>query len=442
MPNSLSENAICRVAANAFALALIYLAQPHVHADPISIDWVTVGDPGNANDTTGYGAVNDEYRIAKHEVTIQQYTDFLNAVAASDSNGLYFPNMESDPSVAGIARTGSSGAFTYAVIGPSGLTPAGAASPGNRPVTYVDWFDAARFANWMSNGQPTGLQGPTTTENGAYDLSLWFLGIAPAANGTNPNTGAAPLYRIPTENEWYKAAYYKGGGPTAGYWSYATQSDSAPGNVIGGAANQANYAPGGVYAVPQSASFASDQNLLTDVGAFSGSPSAYGTFDQTGNVFEWNDLDGTGGFLRGLRGGNFASDTATISAAFGRGDLDPLEPVGGFRLVSPVPEPSTVVMVAGGLAWAALGAWRRRARDGARVRAGASLRPCFGLREARLDAEPSPVQPTLGVGCDGPSENGQDARVSRIKRKGPVVGETTGPVAAIEVWVFGGGNSR
>jgi formylglycine-generating enzyme required for sulfatase activity len=303
---------------------------------------VTVGDPGNANDTTGYGSVGYSYQIGTYEVTIGQYSDFLNAVAASDPNGLYFPNMQSDQSTAGIARSGASGSYAYVAIGPSGTTPAGASSPGGRPISYVNWFNAARFANWLSNGQPTGPQGPTTTENGAYDLSFWFLGIAPAVNATNPNTGAAPLYRLPTENEWYKPAYYKGGGTDAGYWDYATQSDATPGNMIGGAANQANYALGGVFfSVPQSASFGQDQNLLTDVGAFSSSPSGYHTFDQSGNVYEWNDLDGSVGFTRGLRGGNFASDETTI-AATARGALDPLQPLGGFRLVSPLNSPVTI----------------------------------------------------------------------------------------------------
>jgi len=323
-------------------LALVSVGPDPSDARGVTIDMVTVGDPGNANDTTGYGAVGYAYQIGTYEVTIGQYADFLNAVAASDPNGLYFPDMGTDQSVAGIARSGSSGSYAYVAIGPSGTTPAGASSAGGRPIAYVSWFNAARFANWLSNGQPTGPQGPTTTENGAYDLSLWLLGIAPAANATNPNTGAAPLYRLPTENEWYKSAYYKAGGTDAGYWDYATQSDTAPGNTIGGAAYQANYALGGViFSVPQSASFGQDQNLLTDAGAFSGSPSGYQTFDQSGNVYEWNDLAGIAGFTRGLRGGNFASDETTI-AATARGELDPLQPLGGFRLVSSVMGPAAI----------------------------------------------------------------------------------------------------
>jgi hypothetical protein len=131
-------------------------ATPMTRAHAVTYDLVHVIDAGNSSDTTGYGAVTSNYWIGTYEVTIGQYAALLNAVADSDPNGLYFSNMESDPSLAGIARTGSSGAFAYAVIGPSGLTPAGAASPGNRPISYVSWFNAARFANWMSNGRPTG----------------------------------------------------------------------------------------------------------------------------------------------------------------------------------------------------------------------------------------------------------------------------------------------
>ena len=61
-------------------------------AQAVNIEWVTVGDAGNAADTkvmdidgtTGYGAVGYEYRIGKYEITAGQYCEFLNAVAGTD----------------------------------------------------------------------------------------------------------------------------------------------------------------------------------------------------------------------------------------------------------------------------------------------------------------------------------------------------------------------
>ena len=61
-------------------------------ARAITIATVPVGDVGNANDpATGniYGSVNYPYRIGTYEVTAGQYTAFLNAVAATDTYGLY-----------------------------------------------------------------------------------------------------------------------------------------------------------------------------------------------------------------------------------------------------------------------------------------------------------------------------------------------------------------
>ncbi len=120
------------------------------------IPTVTVGDAGNPNDSTGYGAVSYVYNIGTYEVTLSQYTAFLNAVAKDDTYNLYNPFMETDLNIAGIMRSGSPGNYSCSVIG-----------SGNRPVTYVSWFDAARFANWLANGQPTGTQGNSTTEDGA-----------------------------------------------------------------------------------------------------------------------------------------------------------------------------------------------------------------------------------------------------------------------------------
>ena len=310
----------------------------------ITYDMVNVGNPGNANDTTGYGAVNYLYSIGKYDVTIGQYTAFLNAVAATDSNSLYNASMATDLNVAGISRSGSSGSFSYSVITNGG-------SSANRPITYVDWRDAARFANWMSNGQPTGAPSSTTTENGAYDLTG---GTYPAKNSTNPNTGAAPTFFVPTENEWYKAAYYspiKGGVGSPGYWIFATQSNSAPGNQVGGTTNQANYFTGSGYSVTQSLTSSASQNYLTDVGAFSGSASYYGTFDQSGNVSQWNDLSGAGGGTRGWRGGSWNFNSAPPLSSSQRvdgqyiGSGDGTARVGirlaGQYIVAPVPEIDT-----------------------------------------------------------------------------------------------------
>ena len=296
----------------------------------VEMAFVPVWDAGNQADSTGYGAVDYQYRIGTYEVTIGQYTAFLNAVAADDPHGLYDANMTTDLNSAGISRSGSPGSYTYSVIGPAGATPAGADSATDRPITYVSWFDAARFANWMHNGATAGAD----TETGAYTLVA-----SPLPLPQEKNAGAQ--YYIPTENEWYKAAYYKGGGTNAGYWVYATQSDTAPGNMIGSGANQANYWAGD-FAVTQS-DVSRSQNLLTNVGAFSRSVSAYGTFDQTGNVYEWNDLDGSDlvyndRLYRGIRGGAYGINTNDISASDRMDFENPSveTPWYGFRLASPV----------------------------------------------------------------------------------------------------------
>ena len=347
----MSFNRMPRAIVSLSVVALLISIVSSAHA--VTIDWVTVGDAGNTADDTGYGAVATAYQIGKYEVTIGQYTDFLNAVAATDTYSLYNANMATDLHTAGISRTGASGSYSYSVIGPSGTTPAGASSPGNRPITYVSWFDAARFANWIQNGQGSG-----STETGAYTLNGATSGTAPAKNP------GAQFY-IPTENEWYKAAYYKSGGTNAGYWTYATLSDTAPGNVIGGGINQANYLPGGVYSVTQSVVYSSTQNYLTDIGSFSSSLSAYGTLDQSGSLEEWNDLAGGPSDLRGVRGGYWNYFAFNLSSAYRYSYPASYEDaVYGFRLASPVavPEPSTWVMGLVGIACAGWGAFRRRKR--------------------------------------------------------------------------------
>ena len=283
----------------------------------VSIDYVSVGNSGNAADTTGYGAVAYEYKIAKNETTIGQYAEFLNAVARSDPYALYSTSMTLS-NINGISRSGSSGSFSYLV------------NPGsaNKPITNVSWFDAARFCNWLQNGQGEG-----STETGAYTLNGAMSGIYTV----NPDAQTW----IPTEDEWYKAAYYdptKDG--TGGYWLYPTRSDAPGGNTVGNP-NSANYYDGdyvgsGGSAFPKS-------TALTDVGAYgANSASFYGTNDQGGNVHEQNDAIYSGKF-RGSRGGSWADDLAMAATSLSYGGSTGQSSYSGFRVAS-VPEPSCLVL--------------------------------------------------------------------------------------------------
>ncbi|MBK8093424.1 MAG: SUMF1/EgtB/PvdO family nonheme iron enzyme [Verrucomicrobiaceae bacterium] len=304
-------------------LALWVLVMQSLSLALTPFDFITVGNIGNASDSTGYGRVDYAYRIGKYEVSLNQYASFLNAVAASDTYNLYNTQLGTDLNVAGITRSGSPGSYSYTVIG-----------DGSRPVTYVSWFDAARMANWMHNGEPTGSQDLSTTEAGAYPLSGATSGII------NRNPGAR-VY-LPSEDEWYKAAYHDPSlnGGTGGYWLYPMRSNTTPGNQIGSLPNQANYytassAPFGLLSVTQQNTTNSSQNYLTAGGAFSASASAHGTFDQAGNVYEV--LDASSGSNRIIRGGTWwANNSGALlqMQGAGRNQIAPATEnnVFGFRL--------------------------------------------------------------------------------------------------------------
>ena len=178
----------------------------------INITTVSVGNPGNAADGNGYGAVDYKYNIGKYDVTASQYATFLNAVAKTDTNTLYNPFMVRTDYGSGITQNGSDGNYTYSVN----------AAFVNRPVNNVSYWSAARFSNWLENGQPNGVQGAGTTETGTYTLTTASI----ANNTVSRNAGST--WSLPSEDEWYKAAYYKGGNIFADYWLYATQSDTTP----------------------------------------------------------------------------------------------------------------------------------------------------------------------------------------------------------------------
>ena len=322
----------------------------------IGYQFVNVGNEGNANDSsTGslYGGVSYNYSIGKYDVTLNQYTAFLNVVAQTDTYGLYNGNMGTNANIIGISRSGVSGSYSYAVIG-----------DGQCPVTYVSWFDAARMANWMHNGQPTGLgEVAGSTEQGAYTLNGLTSG-----NNISKNGNAADW--IPTESEWYKAAYYDPflNAGAGGYWTYAT-GHTGPESGIGNnylnptVANQANYEASGYFAVTQQYGYNPLQNYLTPVGAFTNSASTYGTYDQNGDVWNWNDT-AAGDSGRILRGGAWnIVDPRVLQSSFSDFGYDStVETYNvGFRLATPEPA-STVLLLGGG---ALLALRRRRSPAGA-----------------------------------------------------------------------------
>jgi formylglycine-generating enzyme required for sulfatase activity len=277
-------------------------------AQSVVIALCHVGNAQNAPDpSTGFGKVDYEYSIGKFDVTEDQYVAFLNAVAKTDKYRLYSPMMakagnggpsdEEYQTGAGIVRSGSSGNYSYSVIGNSG----------NDPITFVTWFNAARFCNWLHNGQPTDpKEAESSTETGAYPLN------GDKTRGNETKTPGAKWW-IPSENEWYKAAYYDPelNGGKGGYWRFATRSNSTPGNVIGSGSNQVNGIVNAAFSVKIKRY--SHDSLLTPVGAFTNSASYYGTYDQAGNVAQWNDALVSG--KRGIRGAPCSGFTFEMSSA-------------------------------------------------------------------------------------------------------------------------------
>ncbi len=228
-----------------------------------SLETVTVGNPGNRPDDTGFGAVAYPFKIGRFEVTAAQYVAFLNAKARSAPDGALWSNdMDTTLSGSGprcdIRRVGELGGYVYSVPPESA----------DRPVNFASFWDACRFCNWLHNGQGDG-----DTEEGAYSLK-GYRGRDGRAIKRNPGA----RWFVPNEDEWYKAAYYdpnKPGG--AGYWNYPTRSDTKPGPAL------------------------------------ASSPSPYGTFDQAGSVSEWTEASSAAKglvppFLRCFWGGS--SDSA------------------------------------------------------------------------------------------------------------------------------------
>ncbi len=295
---------ICKVKFT--AVSILLLASP-AFADTFGsggnqfdIDFVTIGNAGNVNDgltgNTAYGGVSYTYRMGVYEVSRDMITKY-NTIGVGPA--ITLNDMTS--------------------LGGNGAA---------RPATGVSWNEAARFVNYLntSSGHSAAYQFDT---GGANDnIALWEVGDS-GYNAANPFRNSNAHYFLPSEDEWYKAAYYdpnKSGG--AGYWDFATGSDTAPTAVASGTS-------GAVY---------NGQPGPADI-TNAGGLSAYGTMAQNGNVWEWGESgstapNDTAGESRVIRGGGWDSASSALASS-GRVILSPSTEsiVVGFR-VAAVPEPS------------------------------------------------------------------------------------------------------
>lgn len=281
--------------------AFLVIAAGSLSADlvrAITIPTVEIGSPANPADArtfdtehpSGLGAVGRAFNMGKTEVTNAEYVAFLNAVAAYDSHGLFDTAMASD-SLGGIVRSGSPGSYTYAVKPPA---LSGAYAYDDKPVVWVSLGDAMRFANWLHNGQPTGPQDFRTTEDGAY----WINDATNSSGLAAVSRNAAARWWVPSESEWYKAAYYDP--VTQLYYDFPTGTNNGPNNKppASDTGNSTNF-----YDTAYTTGNASYP--LTNAGAYALTHSPFGTFDQGGNVREWTDSTVFDSLHRSMRGGGW-----------------------------------------------------------------------------------------------------------------------------------------
>jgi len=269
------------------------------------MDFVTIGNPGNAADTTGSpnpaGSVAYTYNLGKQEVS----RDMITKANSAGSLGITLYDMSS--------------------YGGNGLL---------KPATGISWYEAAKYVNWLN----TSTGGTAAYKfDGSGTFQLWSAGDA-GYNANNMFRNSLAKYVIASSNEWYKGAY----GKADGSWSnFPNGTDSAPTAVVGGTdANTAVY----------------DQSASTGPAniTIAGGLSPWGTMGQGGNVWEWNETadDGTNdtvGESRELRGGSWYFLSIGLVASF-RNDGLPADGYidVGFRVAS-VPEPSTGLLVVLGL---------------------------------------------------------------------------------------------
>jgi formylglycine-generating enzyme required for sulfatase activity len=162
--------------------------------------------------------------------------------------------------------------------------------------------------------------------------------------GANIARSASATVFLPSEDEWYKAAYFDP--VTNNYFLYPTASNSPPSS-------------GAPTSIPNTANFKGVG--VTNVGAYVGTTSPYGAFDLAGNVYEWNESTEfkVDSWWRCIRGGGAFDNNPSQLVSATRQFCEAFDTtnVVGFRVAS-IPEPSTGVMA--GIGCCLLGLLRKR----------------------------------------------------------------------------------
>jgi formylglycine-generating enzyme required for sulfatase activity len=303
-------------------------------ANSFTIDFVHIGNPGNVADTTGTpnpaGAVPYTFQIGKYEI----------------SRGT-------------IAAANAAGGLGLALFDMSGLGGNGA----NQPATGLSWPEMAKFVNWLNSS--TG-HAPAYKFDAQGDFQLWTPGDL-GYNASNQYRNSLAKYVLPSNDEWYKAAFYNPANGT--YYDFATGSNSTPIPTTGG-----TVAGTVVYGVTPFTLGPAQVHLA-------GGLSPYGTMGQSGNVGEWMEsmtpplLGGPNtnndpNRQRVIRGGGFLLPLTSASVGYlsanpsilqsGPASSFPGYSDVGFRVVSLIPEPSSAMICAAGTV--VVGAWRSRTK--------------------------------------------------------------------------------
>jgi formylglycine-generating enzyme required for sulfatase activity len=319
---------LCKAIVRGLLAVVVFLVTDAVIADTFgtdanqfTINFVPIF--GATNPTSGYGIVNHDYRMGTYEITADQWNKFMVnlGVPVTGNPSHAYDSSTSDTDV-------------------------------KLPANHISWYEAAQFVNWLntSTGHQAAYKFTGTQGSGDYALATWST--ADAANGTNLFRNKDAFYFLPTEDEWVKAAYWNG----TTLQSYATKAGESLKQGNGTNGTGWNYYDNG---------YATNPAGKWEVG--SGSQELNGTYDMMGNAGEWmeNPYSDTSYGLttqRAMRGSSYGSYGYMAASSYripNYPTADEFDDV-GFRVAS-VPEPGSLVMLAGVALAALLCWWRKRA---------------------------------------------------------------------------------